>query len=211
MLKAGPSDKLKAGFSARELPGRGDAKSPKSRRPTRTRARGQAGQRRMRGGAVRRGKRRGHAAEPITPNPNRKVAMIAVDVKRGTVDSQGADSRARERRGERLSDWWLAPPKRKSCPAGIDLGILDTRAQPGEQFVIPPGQFAYLLTEEVVRIPSSAMGFISLKFGVKGPGLINVSGFHVDPGYWGRLVFSVYNAGPSEARLQALGLCDARD
>lgn len=84
----------------------------------------------------------------------------------------------------------------------VDLGILDTRARPGEQFVIPPGQFAYLLTEEVVRIPSSAMGLISLKFGVKGPGLINVSGFHVDPGYWGRLVFSVYNAGPSEARLQ---------
>jgi dCTP deaminase len=84
----------------------------------------------------------------------------------------------------------------------VDLGILDTRAQPGEHFVIPPGQFAYLLTEEVVKIPSSAMGLISLKFGVKGPGLINVSGFHVDPGYWGRLVFSVYNAGPSEARLQ---------
>jgi len=80
--------------------------------------------------------------------------------------------------------------------------VLGQRANPGEEFVIPPGQFAYLLTEEVVKIPASAMGFISLKFGVKGPGLINVSGFHVDPGYWGRLVFSVYNAGPSEARLQ---------
>jgi hypothetical protein len=72
----------------------------------------------------------------------------------------------------------------------------------GRLLTIYAGQFAYLLTEEVVKIPSSAMGLISLKFGVKGPGLINVSGFHVDPGYWGRLVFSVYNAGPSEARLQ---------
>ena len=27
-------------------------------------------------------------------------------------------------------------------------------------------------------------------------GLVNVSGFHVDPGFEGRLIFSVYNAGP---------------
>jgi dCTP deaminase len=92
--------------------------------------------------------------------------------------------------------------KRKRLRAEDDPGVDDTRANPGQQFVIPPGQFAYLLTEEVVKIPSSAMGFISLKFGVKGPGLVNVSGFHVDPGYWGRLIFSVYNAGPSEARLR---------
>jgi hypothetical protein len=31
----------------------------------------------------------------------------------------------------------------------------------------------------------------------KFKGLVNVSGFHVDPGWNGRLVFSVYNAGPS--------------
>jgi dCTP deaminase len=66
---------------------------------------------------------------------------------------------------------------------------------------IPPGQFAYLLTEEFVKIPNNAMGLISLKFGVKGPGVVNVSGFHVDPGYHGRLVFSVHNAGPAPARL----------
>lgn len=41
------------------------------------------------------------------------------------------------------------------------------------------------------------MGFISLRFSIKGTGLINVSGFHVDPGYEGRLIFSVYNAGPT--------------
>lgn len=72
---------------------------------------------------------------------------------------------------------------------------------PGEGMVIPPGQFAYLLTEEFVNIPTDVMGFISLKFGVKGAGIINVSGFHVDPGYKGRLIFSVYNAGPSPTRL----------
>jgi dCTP deaminase len=33
--------------------------------------------------------------------------------------------------------------------------------------------------------------------------LINVSGFHVDPGYKGNLVFSVYNAGSSQISLSA--------
>jgi dCTP deaminase len=32
-------------------------------------------------------------------------------------------------------------------------------------------------------------------------GLINVSGFSVDPGYSGKLLFSVYNAGPSPVHL----------
>ncbi|WP_234004068.1 hypothetical protein [Erythrobacter sp. HI0028] len=71
----------------------------------------------------------------------------------------------------------------------------------GESFVIPPGQFAFLLTEESVRIPSHLMGFISLKSRIKFRGLINVSGFHVDPGFEGHLVYSVYNAGPSSLHI----------
>jgi dCTP deaminase len=67
----------------------------------------------------------------------------------------------------------------------------------GDTVVIPPGQFAFLLTEEVIQIPSNAMGFISLKSGIKFKGLINVSGFHVDPGFKGNLIYSVFNAGPS--------------
>ncbi len=67
----------------------------------------------------------------------------------------------------------------------------------GDQISIRPGQFADLLTEEVVKIPANAIGLISMKFGIKKSGLINVSGFHVDPGYKGKLLFSVYNAGPS--------------
>lgn len=41
------------------------------------------------------------------------------------------------------------------------------------------------------------MGFISLKSVIKFKGLINVSGFHVDPGFEGNLIYSVFNAGPS--------------
>ena len=66
-----------------------------------------------------------------------------------------------------------------------------------EQICIPPGQFAQLLTQEAVRIPEDALGLISMKFTLKSLGLVNVSGFHVDPGYRGHLIFSVYNAGPN--------------
>ena len=68
---------------------------------------------------------------------------------------------------------------------------------PGEQLSVPPGQFAQLLTEETVEVPSDALGLISIKSVLKTGGLVNVSGFHVDPGYQGRLIFSVYNAGPN--------------
>ena len=63
---------------------------------------------------------------------------------------------------------------------------------------IPPGHFAFLMTREIVRIPHNAMGFISLKTKkAKFRGLVNISGFHVDPGYEGYLVFAVFNAGPT--------------
>jgi dCTP deaminase len=71
----------------------------------------------------------------------------------------------------------------------------------GEAFTIPPGQFAFLLTEERVTVPNTALAFISIRATVKFRGLVNVSGFHVDPGYSGRLVFSVFNAGPGPVHL----------
>jgi dCTP deaminase len=70
-----------------------------------------------------------------------------------------------------------------------------TKLQQRDSFCVPRGQFALLMTEEKVRVPSDALGFISLKTSVKSRGLVNVSGFHVDPGYECRLKFWVYNAG----------------
>lgn len=72
----------------------------------------------------------------------------------------------------------------------------------GEQLVIPPGQFGLLLTEEKVSIPNDVLGFISIKASIKFHGLVNVSGFHVDPGFRGKLKFAVYNAGSREVVLQ---------
>jgi dCTP deaminase len=86
--------------------------------------------------------------------------------------------------------------------------------QPGEQICIPPGQFANLLTAETLKMPADAIGLISIRFTLKQPGLVNISGFHVDPGYLGNLLFSVYNAGPSSAIISQgspvflLWLCD---
>ncbi|MBZ0092157.1 MAG: hypothetical protein K8F27_08050 [Sulfuricellaceae bacterium] len=71
-----------------------------------------------------------------------------------------------------------------------------------EAFNIPSGQFAFLLTEEAVSISDKCIAFISMKASTKFKGLVNVSGFHVDPGYKGRLVFSVFNAGPMPIKLQ---------
>jgi dCTP deaminase len=62
---------------------------------------------------------------------------------------------------------------------------------------INPGQLALLQTKEKVKVPIDKIAFISIKAGEKLKGLINVSGFHVDPGFNDHLIFSVYNASPS--------------
>jgi len=72
----------------------------------------------------------------------------------------------------------------------------DTARLPeGVKVTIPPGQFCLLTTREVVFVPNNAIAFISMRAGIKFQGLVNVSGFHVDPGYRGKLKFAVYNAG----------------
>jgi dCTP deaminase len=71
----------------------------------------------------------------------------------------------------------------------------------GESFLIPAGQFAFLLSKEEVEIPQNAMAFISMRTAIKFQGLINVSGFHVDPGYKGKLIYAVYNASPSPVQI----------
>lgn len=73
---------------------------------------------------------------------------------------------------------------------------------PNEPFAIPPGRFAFLLTEETITIPKDVMGLISIKATYKLKGLVNVSGFHVDPGWKGQLIFTVFNAGPATIHLQ---------
>lgn len=76
-----------------------------------------------------------------------------------------------------------------------------------EAFTIPSGQFAFLMTEELIKVPADGIAFISIRATVKFRGLVNVSGFHVDPGYSGRLIFSVFNAGPAPVHLKRGDTC----
>lgn len=84
-----------------------------------------------------------------------------------------------------LSDQALTTPVKISEPNGVADGVL----------IIEPGQFGLLYSAETVHIPDDVIAFISIKASIKFKGVVNVSGFHVDPGYQGRLKFSVYNAG----------------
>lgn len=67
-----------------------------------------------------------------------------------------------------------------------------------EFIVIKPGKFGSLITKEIISIDNNHVGLISVKFSFKQKGLINVSGFHVDPNYEGNIIFTVFNAGPRD-------------
>src|SRR5439155_9455489 len=67
---------------------------------------------------------------------------------------------------------------------------------------IEPGEFAVLITDEYVYLPDDIIGFISVRHTYKQKGIVSVSGFHVDPGFHGRLTFTVYNAGPNSVPIR---------
>ena len=93
---------------------------------------------------------------------------------------------------------YVSPTDQTADPATVTVRKLDE----DEAFTIPPGQFAFLLTEEIVSVPADALAFISIRAKTKFRGLVNVSGFHVDPGYRGQLTYSVFNAGPVPIHLK---------
>jgi dCTP deaminase len=68
--------------------------------------------------------------------------------------------------------------------------------------VLKPGQFAILACYEKILLPREIMGFITLRNRYKMQGLVNVSGFHVDPTFQEQLVFAVQNVGATEIRLK---------
>lgn len=76
------------------------------------------------------------------------------------------------------------------------------RLEASESIAIDPGDFAVLSTDEIIDMPSNITALISLRFKYKLRGLINVSGFHIDPNYCGRVIFAMYNAGPSPVYLR---------
>ncbi|MBB5687838.1 dCTP deaminase domain-containing protein [Sphingobium boeckii] len=95
-------------------------------------------------------------------------------------------------------EYYVTPNDKASNPQTVTLARLAS----DEALPIPPGQFAYLMTDEIVRVPTNSLALISIRAGVKWKGLVNVSGFHVDPGFWGRLTYAVFNASPATIHLR---------
>jgi dCTP deaminase len=93
---------------------------------------------------------------------------------------------------------YVSPTDQTADPSSVTV----RRLTADEGFTIPPGQFAFLLSEEIVSVPPDALAFISIRAKSKFRGLVNVSGFHVDPGYKGQLTFAVFNAGPVTIHLR---------
>lgn len=96
------------------------------------------------------------------------------------------------------SEVYVTPTSKSGDGQTRTIQQLDDR----DAFVIPSGQFGFLITREVVEIPADAMGLISMRASIKWRGLVNVSGFHVDPGFRGQLTFAVFNAGPTPVHLR---------
>lgn len=107
----------------------------------------------------------------------------------------------------------VPPPLGRLKPASVDLHlgaeyfVTSERAprrlsQQDDYVKIPHGEFALLTTHEVVSVPSNVLALISTRVKLKRTGLINISGFHVDPGFTGQIFFSVYNAGPTDLMLK---------
>jgi dCTP deaminase len=78
----------------------------------------------------------------------------------------------------------------------------ETLSKQSPYISIPPGQFAILTCYEDIQMPDDHMAFIALRTSFKFQGLVNISGFHVDPTHQGTLLFAVQNVGPSDIRLK---------
>ena len=53
---------------------------------------------------------------------------------------------------------YVSPNDQTADPTTVTIRKLSD----GEAFTIPPGQFAFVLTEEVVSVPADALAFISI-------------------------------------------------
>ena len=54
-----------------------------------------------------------------------------------------------------------------------DTGVKKKLTKDKSQFVIPKGQFAFLITNEIISVPRDALAFISFKAKYKFKGLIS--------------------------------------
>ncbi len=84
----------------------------------------------------------------------------------------------------------------------VGKDVPDRLTQASPYISLAPGQFAILTCYEEIKIPDTHMAFIAVRTSFKFQGLVNISGFHVDPTHEGKLLFAVQNVGPSDIRLR---------
>ena len=83
---------------------------------------------------------------------------------------------------------YVSPERHTAHPQNTTL----RRSANGEAFSPSLLGISFLLTEEIVTVPAYAVAFISIRAKIRFRGLINVSGFHVDPRVsWPARLFSL--------------------
>lgn len=134
---------------------------------------------------------------------------LKIFFKKNKIPEDTIDEAAKSESKPELSGKILIDDFDPSClrPANYDLRLgeeayvttdkLPVRlSSANDTIAIQPGEFGILMTHEYIHIPTNFVGWISLRFSFKKEGLVNISGFHVDPGFTGKIIFSVFNTGP---------------
>jgi dCTP deaminase len=117
----------------------------------------------------------------------------------------------------------LGPPNERYAknspvqPASVDLtigSIYDPGAEPGKlgsadqprsELILKSGQTAVITTTETCKFPASIGAFGFPPNEVSSKGILMTNPGHVDPGYEGRMTFTVINMGQEDYGLQAGG------
>lgn len=89
----------------------------------------------------------------------------------------------------------------KCEPASYDLllgkvlkaGFGTLNLRPGEDVTLLGGEWASIMSQEKLKLPTDLCGTYGLRSAVTRRGLIHFGGPQIDPGYEGRLFVSIYN------------------
>ena len=126
-------------------------------------------------------------------------ASIAREVKAGNLVIEPFRESSVEPASYDMGLYWklLVSPTRYERGQEIDL-----REQPDHAYLIDPGRFVGILTDETLKFPLN----IAARFGLRSEytryGLVAFGGIQIDPGYEGRLAVSLFHAGPEPVRLE---------
>lgn len=91
----------------------------------------------------------------------------------------------------------VTPVKRGEKGRPVDLD-----KEEGKKYMIRPGEFVGVLTEEKLSLPNDICGRFGVKSTLTRKGLIAFGGIQIDPGFVGRIAISLFNVGPEDIELK---------